>query len=376
MTNPRTADPMLMRRLNEVATMRVLLGRGELTMSRILELTGLSRSTGEAVLETLIADGWVREVPPEQRQGVLGRPARTFRFLAEARQVMAVEIGAHHVAAMVADLDGTVRETRRRRTTRSASRAERLEAVRTVIGTPPPGLLAVAVGTPGLVGDDGAIRLCRVLPEWTGLSPAAELGELFDCPIAVENDVNLSALAERWTGAAAGVDDLVWASLGRSTAAAVVLRGRLHRGATGAAGELGWVPELGWAQVRDHPLSFAGLTGTSHGELAARLIDTARAGDAEALAEFDRFASLAAPGLSAIVLAYDPRALVLGGAPAAAPDLFVPALSRHLAPRCLSMPELHASALGEEAAITGALRLALDRAEARLYSTEERLLPR
>ncbi|NUR83129.1 MAG: MarR family transcriptional regulator, partial [Nonomuraea sp.] len=119
------ADPALMRRLNEVATLRAILGRGALTMARVLELTGLSRSTGEAVLDTLIADGWVREVPPEQA-GRLGRPARTFRFLAEARQVMAVEIGAHQVAVTVADLDGTVRATTKERTTRAAGRRERL----------------------------------------------------------------------------------------------------------------------------------------------------------------------------------------------------------------------------------------------------------
>ncbi|MFI6318152.1 ROK family transcriptional regulator [Nonomuraea sp. NPDC050556] len=379
MPTPRTADPALMRRLNEVATLRAMHGQGALTISRVLELTGLSRSTGEAVLDGLTADGWVLEVPPEHA-GRMGRPARTFRFLAEAGRVMAVDIGAHQVAVEIADLDGQVVARHRERASRTDSRASRLAATRTAVSAASAqagaGLLAMAVGTPGLVRDDGVVSLCRVLPEWSDLDLAAELRDLVGCPVVVENDINLSVMAERWRGAAVGVDDLVWVSVGRSTSAAIVIDGRLYRGYNGAAGEFGWIGELGWERVRDHPLSFAGVTGTTHGDEAARIIQAARAGDAAALGEVDRFAALIAPGLAAITLAYDPRRLLVGGAVAAAEDLFVPALTRFLEPRCLNLPEVRASGLGEEATVTGALRIALDTAEARLFSLEERITPR
>ena len=56
--------------------------------------------------------------------------------------------------------------------------------------------------------------------------------------MTIENDINLSALGEQWRGIARGVDDFVFMSIGTGLGAGLVLRGELHRGLNGAAGEL------------------------------------------------------------------------------------------------------------------------------------------
>ena len=77
----------------------------------------------------------------------------------------------------------------------------------------------------------------------------AGISDAIDVPVEGENDVNLAAVAEREVGRAVGVDDfvLLWAEEGLG--AAIVIDGRLHRGATGGAGEVGFLP-LAWHAPR------------------------------------------------------------------------------------------------------------------------------
>src|SRR2546423_1062385 len=88
------------------------------------------------------------------------------------------------------------------------------------------------------------------LPRWQrGL--LAKLREDLKRPVVFENDVNLAAVAESHTGAAKGVDDFVLLWLDRGVGMAVMLGGRLHRGVSGAAGEIGYLPVAGAPVPRD-----------------------------------------------------------------------------------------------------------------------------
>ncbi|SDL63033.1 ROK family protein [Nonomuraea maritima] len=77
------------------------------------------------------------------------------------------------------------------------------------------------------------------------------MSEGLGVPVDVENDVNLAAVAERAHGAARGRDDfvLLWADVG--IGAAIVLGGRMHRGTTGGAGEVGYLPAPGAPTARE-----------------------------------------------------------------------------------------------------------------------------
>src|SRR5207253_60473 len=66
----------------------------------------------------------------------------------------------------------------------------------------------------------------------------SELGERLGVPVALDNDINPAALGEQWRGVARGVDDFVFLSIGTGFGAGLVLRGELHRGHHGAAGEV------------------------------------------------------------------------------------------------------------------------------------------
>lgn len=373
----RGADPALMRQLNAVSTLRVLHPGTPLTLTRIVAATGLARKTAEAAVERLIAEGLAVELPPDGLERAVGRPARSFRFRAEAGRVLGIDIGVRRITALLADLHGEVTARAVRTVSRTARRAERVglaaaaaDECRREAGIDAGAVWATTAGTPGLVEADGYVSLCHVLPEWSGFRLSDALAAAgTGGPVRVENDTNLSAVAERWRGAAQDVDSMVWVHTGRRISAAILLDGRLYRGADGAAGEIGWVPELGWSQLSEQPLSFTAAAHTRAGEAARGTIRRAIAGDRDARRELDGFAASLAPGLTALALVLNPRCLVIGGGVATAGNLLLDAVAAHMRPHCLRLPDLRVSTVGPDSVALGAVRLGLDRVERALFAT-------
>lgn len=382
-------DPSVLRRLNSAAILRALRDGGESTLSELAGRVGLSRPTTEGVLGELIGRGLAAEDAPRPGAG-LGRPARRYRFRAEAGHALGVDIDAHRVRLIVADLAGDVLGGHRAGLDVQGPPAERIAAVRAAVraclaalGVDRRSLRAVAAGTPGVVAPDGTVTSCTVVPGWEGVHLARELGRSFSCPVVVENDANLAAMAERWRGAARDADDVVCVHAGLHTGMGALIGGRLHRGRRGAAGEVGMLPELG---LRDTTAAL--ITGTDLGPDAAqealagiasahpsldhaeRVLDAAGWGAAEARAVVERLAARMARGVAAMALALDPEVIVIGGPLVEPGDLLVSELRRRVGPLCLSPVRIEASELGDESVGLGAVRLALDRIDEDLFRVD------
>ncbi|MEU6663954.1 ROK family transcriptional regulator [Streptomyces sp. NPDC046821] len=371
-------DPSLLRRINSAVVLHALRATDLATLTEITRVTGLSRPTVEGVVEGLIAAGLVVETAVDdsatRRQG---RPARRFRFRAEAGHLLGLEIGPHRVAAVLSDLDGKVLGTAAKEVDETAPADERLERLRTAVadllrraGVARDSLRAVGVGTPGIVEADGTVRLGTALPEWTGLRLGERLRRSFKCPVLVENDANAAAVAEHWKGAATESDDVVFVLAGLSPGAGALIGGRLHRGYGGAAGEIGALHLLG-REVR--PETLLSTTGEPLHPLdeqaVAEVFALAREGDERAGAAVDRFLQRLVHDVAALVLALDPEVVVVGGWAAGLDGVLEP-LRRELARYCLRPPRVALSILGEAAVATGALRLALDHVEEQLFAVE------
>ncbi|WP_327087027.1 ROK family protein [Nonomuraea sp. NBC_01738] len=247
----RGGDTSRLRRINMVATLRSLRGQGPVGLTDLARRASLSRPTIEGLVEELLTAGWLRELPPET--GQMGRPARLITFNAGAGHVLGIDIGSFTVRATVADLDGDVLSAHSERVSATCGRAERLqvthraaEGALKAAGLAKSQVTAVCVGTTGVVTAEGVVKLSVGLPEWTGIDLAAEFRDGYDCPVLVENDCNLAALAEGWIGQAKGTKDLVFVLSGVRTGAGLLFDGRLHRGRRGSAGEIGALPLVGW----------------------------------------------------------------------------------------------------------------------------------
>jgi predicted NBD/HSP70 family sugar kinase len=346
----RAGDQRFLRRHNATTVLATLRDDGAQTLRGLATATGLSRPTVEAALAELAREGWVSELAPEE--GAPGRPARRYRFRAEAGAVAGVDVGAHRVRAIVTDLDGAALAGERVPVAADAPRGERLAAARAALarclaaaGLTADELSAAGVGTPGLVSRDGRVTT-SVLPGWSGLELAGALD--LRCPVVAENDANLAVLAERWRGAAVTDEDVVYVLLEQGIGAGVLLGGRLHRGHHGAAGEIAFGNFLG------------GLPSLR--ELGHERVDEALRGDPAAVAAITAAAPHIARYVTALALAYDPALVVLGGGLSRASGRFVPDVEATLAGACVAPPRLAVSAMGGESVALGAVRRALDAA--------------
>ncbi|MGW1473583.1 ROK family protein [Streptomyces olivaceus] len=368
-------DLSRMRELNQLSIVWALRGNPPSTVTELAGRAGLSRPAVDVLVQALVTDGWA-EVEEPGASSAVGRPARRYRFRADAGHVLGIDVGVHKILAVLSDLEGNLVGTLRRPVAPDAPPTARLSEVDRVIddvlgaaGMAPADVWAVTLGVTGPVDTAGRTSLSTPLPGWTAADPVAHLAARFSCPVRIENDCKLSAVAERWNGAAQDADDIVFLLAGLRTGAGLILDGTLRRGHGGAAGEIGALKAVRWLTAPDHLQSCPGIPATAApGEAAAWVFQAARDGDREATKAVRRYTRDLAVGVAALVLTLDPQVVVYGGGFSRSADVVLEPLRRELTKHCLRLPELRASTLGDESVALGAVRLALDEVDSRLLS--------
>ncbi|MGH3739606.1 MAG: ROK family transcriptional regulator, partial [Micromonosporaceae bacterium] len=285
MTRPQPGTPTLLRALNDRAALELLLARGPLTRTQIGELTGLSKVTASQLVERLESRGLV------SRSGVTaggrGPNAALYAVVPSSGYAVGVEVGPDTVLAAAADITGATGERIEVATGADPVRTVHAAVVQAseAVGAPLTKVNQVVLGSPGVVDPaTGDLAFAFDLPHWQrGLLDG--LRNDLPCPVRIDNDVNLAAIAEAEVGVAQDVEDFALFWVARGVGLAVVLGGKLYRGATGGAGEIGYLPVPG-SQVphdvsrRDTP-SFSRLAAADAiSELAAAHGFTGGAADA------------------------------------------------------------------------------------------------
>ncbi|WP_350278006.1 ROK family protein [Kribbella sp. HUAS MG21] len=372
------ADQSRLRQLNERAVLAAVRSAGAARVAQIVEQSGLGRTAVEEVLASLVERRWLVEESPAIRGR--GRPARSYRFRARAGYVVGLDIGAYSVRGVLTDLDGQLLANTRHAVTPETPRDKRLAAADQVIaecaaaaGVPVSRVWAVGAGTTGLVDTTGTVTRANAIPDWAGTNLPAH----FKTRLSVaDNDSQLAALAEQRHGSSPSPDlaDMVFLHAGRRTGLALVLDGRLRRGAFGAAADMSALKGVAWEAA----LEF--LHGVVPDDVptvdkAEQAFAAARAGDRAARAAVRKYARAMAVAAATAIAIVDPRVLVLGGAFSQAADVLLDPLATELARLCPRVPELRASSLGALCVALGAASLALDALNDRLLTPARGPLP-
>ncbi|WP_371630117.1 ROK family transcriptional regulator [Streptomyces sp. NBC_00341] len=373
-------DSSLLRRLNAAAVLRVLYEARSLTLTELVQSTTVTRATVENALTGLVEQGWVEEVaPPADGRRQVGRPAKSYRFRVEAGCVLGLDIGMHKVLAMVTDLGGQVLATRQTAVSPSLPAAGRIAAARTLghrtlrgAGLRAADVQAVGVGSTGIVDAAGRVRLSSLLPDWTGTDLPGAFTEPFGAEVVAANDTKIAALGEHWNGAATGARDVLYIHAGRHISAGALIDGRLHTGRNGASAEIGNLPAARWRSAPEHPLRWLDEGRDEGRDDVEDLFAAVRANDASALKTLEHYADDLVQGIAAMVLAMDPELVVIGGGVSLAGDLLLDPLRERLDALCLFPVDVVASRLGDQSVATGAVRLALDAVEKRLFEVSAR----
>ena len=389
--NPGT--PSLLRGINDRAALDLLLEHGPLSRTQLGELTGLSKPTAAQLLTRLATAGLV--ITSGNSHGGPGPRAQLYAVNPDAAHVAALDVTPTRILAAVADLTGRTAGEYELRTPRRAGSDAVAQVLHAVDGAAASAgihrrrLHRLAIGTPGAF-DPGTrqLRYARHLPGWHDPHLLQRLHEQLGMPLEVDNDVNLAAIAEMRAGRAEGVEDfvLLWADEGLG--AAVVIGGRVHGGATGGAGEVGFLPLPGTPLVRDvrrgnaggfqelaggkQVLALArslGVRASTPQAAVARALTTPGAGDELLATLAERFAL----GIAAVVSVVDPSLVVLaGGVLTAGGSRLRDLIAEEVGSLALTRPRLELAGSGERPVLAGALHTALAATRDEVFDTIQR----
>lgn len=376
--------------MNDRAALELLLTHGPLSRTTLGSLTGLSKPTASQLLSRLESAGLVRA--SGTTAGRPGPNAQLYEINGGIAYVAGLDVMPTRIRSAVADLTGKVVGSYELPTPGRTAKGtvERvLKAIDGAVGEA--GLTRdrlhrASIGTPG--GFDpttGRLRYAMHLPGWHSPHLLDELAAAIAVPLEVENDVNLAAIAEQRIGHAKNAENfvLLWGEDG--IGAAVVINGRLHRGATGGAGEVGFLPLPGTPLVRNVGRNNAGgfqeLAGgesvlnlaRSHGlraRTAKAAITAALSAEQAGDAVLTEFANRLAVGLAAIVSIVDPELIVLaGGVITAGGERLRELVQEELADLAVPRPRLLLTAINEDPVLTGALQSALTTTRDEVFDT-------
>ncbi|WP_406132206.1 ROK family protein [Streptomyces sp. NBC_00989] len=363
------------RRVNTSVVLRALaVSAGPTTLTALAEGAGLSRRTIELILDSLVEAGWVAELERIPTSGSAGRPARRYELRAEHALLAAVYVNTADASAVIADVRGRIvgrahrplRAYQDPQLTLDDAAALVREALDDAGGSPDR-LRAGAVAAGGAIDDEGVVRRLVHTTRWEGVHLPKELEQRIRVPWFADNDSNLGALAERWRGVAGDHDNVVWAILGNRTGLGILIRGAVHRGLDGAAGEIVEARSIPTGTIADRPVAWLSSPEAAQRKVAWERFDAARAGDTEALAEVDEFVENITSILTTLSWTVAPSLIVLGGGLEDAADVLLPRVREAMRVARTPAIELRATGLGRDAALIGAVKLALDRMDTELF---------
>ena len=364
----RATSPLL-RNLNERTVLETIRAGAPISRAEISRRSGISKPTVSLALQSLLEAMLVREAA--ERPDGPGYGALYFEPVPDAALVLGLDVGARFVRGAVCDLAGAIRarqdvELPVAVVPEAVAAIERLRSsLFEASGLEPDRVDGVVVGVPGVVeSETGVLRLAENVAGLEGRAFADELQSALGLPVTLENDINLAALGEHWQGVAQGVDDFVFLSIGTGMGAGMVLRGELHRGRHGAAGEI----DFALVGVDETVDPSAPQVAELAAELSGRRTDAravfraARNGDDGARAVVEEIARRIALHLAPIAAVADVELVVLGGGIGANGDLLLDPVSRLLGEWLPFPPRVEVSTLGEAAVLTGALAVGLQAA--------------
>jgi len=378
------ARPALLRQLNDRTVLELLLADGATSRGDLAARTGLSKPTVAEVVGRLEASGLL--VDGGETVGRPGPNGRRYDVDPARCTGVGITVEPRGVRAELVDARGAVLAT----ASAPAGKASAAGTVAALVSTLTTGsgvrassVHDVVIAVPGSYDvDSDQVRHADRVPAWTvpGLSAAitAELGGRVR--LAVDNDANLALVAESAaTQDAARTRALLW--LGAGVGLAAEIDGHAYRGASGGAGEIGYVPVPTDGPVARKQAEFQDLAGSAAvlrlaarhglaGRTAADAVSRAAAGTDSASGAFlDELATRVALGLTIVVAVLDPGVVVLGGSTgrAGGPDLArrtERALRSRSRLRCAVVP----SSVDGDPVLTGARVVAARRSRERLLA--------
>jgi predicted NBD/HSP70 family sugar kinase/biotin operon repressor len=373
-----------LRERNRNRVLGALRERGRISQADIARLTGLSRTTVHTLVSELKNSGLVHEVETSAHDIRGGRPAVQLMLRDSSLAVVGIDFGHSHVQVAVADIAHNVLAERRRDLdVRHDARTAIDTATHMVVEVLAEGhverkaVIAAGIGVPGPVDRGrGTAGSATILPGWTGVRIATEMQQRLGMPVEIENDANLGALAEMTWGAGRECSNFAYIKAATGIGAGIVIDGRLLRGASGTAGEIGhttldesgalcYCGNRGCLETVASGPAIIALVSSGHPELLTlgQVIELASSGDARcrrAISDAGREIGVAVAGLCNLI---NPERVIVGGLLSRVGELLLQpireSIRRHAVFAAAERVEVVPAVFVERAELLGSLALAL-----------------
>lgn len=342
----RTGNRQLIKELNIALVINVLLQQAPISRVEISERTGLGRSTVTGIINRLLQEGLVQETGSAETAA--GRKPVLLTLNRRALSAIGIKVAPRQATAALMDLKAEVLHIEEAPLNPGLGAAQVIETIKTLVttvlertGMIAERLLGIGIVMPGVVNPHTGTAVSSYFLGWADLPVRDILEQELGIPVYVDNDANAMALAEALYGAGRGAGDLLGLTVGVGVGAGIIIGGRIHRGSSFSAGELGHI-----CLVKDGPRCACGRAGCleamaadpaivrrarqeitsgrptlmrslvqGHEELITRelVVESAHAGDEaarEVLAEAGRWLGL---GVANAVTLLNPDRIVVGG---------------------------------------------------------------
>ncbi len=368
----QVGNPQLLRRINRTRVLDALGDGRQWSRAELATEVGLAKPTVGMIIDDLVTDRLVRELGFGRAASRGGRRPVMIEIDPDAAAHVGIHFGVHTTRVAVTDAVGRLRATvvaasPLRSPKRSVTTATRLVASALEQACiPPERMRAIGAAVPGAV--DSSTGVCTVAPNlgWRDVPIEAMLVDVFHVPAVARNIAHAAAAAEHAVGVAQSVDNLVWLYVGTGIGAGIINGGRLLTGSAGLSGEIGHCRvsangpmcscgRRGCLESLASGRALAIAAGTSDG---ADAFAEAAAGNRRAGRAVHDIAGWLAVGVATLVNVVDPALVVIGGGLAGAGEALLAPLREAASGTALREVPIVASALGDEAEVTGAVLLA------------------
>ncbi|MGB9521551.1 MAG: ROK family protein [Anaerolineales bacterium] len=378
---------------------RALRDQGCLTARDFSLITGWSKAKTFQVLHHLIDDKLI--IQTGEAMSIGGRKPRLICLNQNLGYLVGIDIGATSIDVVISDVRGRIlqrineaADVRLKPELFLNRCIELVHQVAATQGCQPDEILSIGIGVPGPVDFARGILVAPpLMPEWENFPIREYIRRAFpQALVVVDNDVNIMALGEKWAGDGKNIDHFLFVKIGTGIGAGIISNGRIHRGSTGCAGDIGHIcvdkngpvckcGNVGCLEAMAAAPSIAekglqaAISGSSpflkqimennHGVIRPEDVNAAcREGDQAALEIIRESGQMIGDVLASLVNFFNPSHIFIGGGIANFGNHLLVAIRRVVLRRSLPLATTHLSInysrIAADAGVFGAIALAME----------------
>ena len=238
-----------MKELNEIKILNLLRNEAPIFRSELAEKTNITKVTISEIIKRLDKEGYILEVGKGESTKKGGKRPTLMKLNPDKGYVIGIEYKRKNAHIAIANIESEVLslinfpyevgvdlDTVIRRTFNSIDdQLEELDIDREK-------LISIAIGAPGFIDyEKGELTFADTMKGWEKKPFAAKFSKRYNVPVLVENDVNMIAIGEDLVGAGQEESNIVSIWIGAGIGAGIIMDNQLIRGASGIAGEIGYL---------------------------------------------------------------------------------------------------------------------------------------